>query len=128
AASTSFTSPNGFVFDPSWGGIGAGELVQGTSNAFDGLNQLLVGGTAFDPSFPVGSPFSVVTASAGSGFQAATSSVSLTPVDTGLSLSVNLTSAETIQLNAALDLISPAPNLGATTLRFEVDGVPVGLP
>ncbi|WP_077024754.1 beta strand repeat-containing protein [Fuerstiella marisgermanici] len=45
------TSPNGFTFDPEIGGWGAGQLVQGTNNAFDGLNRLEVSGTAYLPSF-----------------------------------------------------------------------------
>ena len=45
ALTTSLTSPNGFTFDPEFGGFGAGQLVQGTGNAFDGLNRLNIGGT-----------------------------------------------------------------------------------
>ena len=46
---TPLTSPNGFTFDPDFGGFGAGQLVQGTNNAFDGLNRLQVGGADFAP-------------------------------------------------------------------------------
>ena len=42
ALSTALTSPNGFQFDPEFGGFGAGQLVHGTANAFDGLNRLYV--------------------------------------------------------------------------------------
>ncbi|MEQ1828041.1 MAG: FG-GAP-like repeat-containing protein, partial [Pirellula sp.] len=44
ALSTTLTSPNGFVLDPEFGGFGAGQLTQGTGNAFDGLGRLEVGG------------------------------------------------------------------------------------
>jgi hypothetical protein len=47
ALSTSLTSPNGFVFDAEFGGFGAGQLVQGTGNAFDGMGQLRIGGMTF---------------------------------------------------------------------------------
>ncbi|HEV3143235.1 MAG TPA: choice-of-anchor tandem repeat GloVer-containing protein, partial [Gemmataceae bacterium] len=51
----SFTSATGnFNFDPQTTGFGAGQLVQGTSNAFDGVNRLQVNGTDFQPFF--GSP------------------------------------------------------------------------
>jgi len=53
AATTILPSPNGFVFDPAIGGFGAGQLVQGTSNAFDGLNRLTVGGMDFQPAIPL---------------------------------------------------------------------------
>ncbi len=52
AVSTSLTSPNGFTFDVEFGGFGAGQLVQGTGNTFDGLNRLQVGGTDYAPSVP----------------------------------------------------------------------------
>ena len=50
AETTAFTSPNGFRFDPEIAGFGAGQLVQGTNNAFDGLNRLQVDGSDFAPS------------------------------------------------------------------------------
>ena len=43
------TSPNGFLFDIDPRSHGAGQLVQGTSNAFDGLNRLQVDGADFSP-------------------------------------------------------------------------------
>ncbi|HLW66793.1 MAG TPA: choice-of-anchor tandem repeat GloVer-containing protein [Gemmataceae bacterium] len=46
-----FTSPNGFFFDPQTTDFGAGQLVQGTSNAFDGANRLQVNATDYQPSF-----------------------------------------------------------------------------
>jgi hypothetical protein len=42
-------SPGGFAFDPEFGGFGAGQLVQGTGNAFDGLNRLQVNGSGYNP-------------------------------------------------------------------------------
>ncbi len=51
ALSTSLMSPNGFVFDPEYGGFGAGQLVQGTGNAFDGLGRRTIDTSSFqDPS------------------------------------------------------------------------------
>jgi ankyrin repeat protein len=44
-----FASPNGFVFDVQVGGPMAGQLLQGTDNAFDGLNRLQVGPDAYSP-------------------------------------------------------------------------------
>ena len=43
----SLTSPNGFTFDAVYSGVGAGELVQGTNNAFDELSRLQVGGADY---------------------------------------------------------------------------------
>uniref|UniRef100_UPI003A90615C Ig-like domain-containing protein n=1 Tax=Gimesia maris TaxID=122 RepID=UPI003A90615C len=49
AMSTGLTSPGGVTFDPESYGFGAGQLVQGTDNAFDGLNRLQVGEEDFNP-------------------------------------------------------------------------------
>ncbi|MFO0881559.1 MAG: hypothetical protein U0840_30025, partial [Gemmataceae bacterium] len=49
AAGATITSPAGFAFDPLGSGPGAGQLVQGPANAFDGLNRLFVDGTSFAP-------------------------------------------------------------------------------
>ncbi|MEQ8634123.1 hypothetical protein, partial [Gimesia maris] len=49
AMSTGLTSPGGVRFDPESYGFGAGQLVQGTDNAFDGLNRLQVGEEDFNP-------------------------------------------------------------------------------
>jgi hypothetical protein len=49
ASTTTLTGPNGSAFDVAYGGFGAGQLVQGTSNAFDGLNRLQVGGADYTP-------------------------------------------------------------------------------
>ena len=54
AQSHSFTSPNGFAFDAEFGGFGAGQLVHGAGNAFDGLNRLQVGPTNFVSPMPIG--------------------------------------------------------------------------
>ncbi len=44
-----FSSSNGVSFDVDASNFGTGELVQGTSNAFDGLNRLQVNGSSFAP-------------------------------------------------------------------------------
>ncbi|NLF68878.1 MAG: hypothetical protein GX575_07465, partial [Candidatus Anammoximicrobium sp.] len=49
-SSVTLTSPAGLLFDIASRSVGAGQLLQGTDNAFDGLGRLLVGGTAFAPS------------------------------------------------------------------------------
>jgi hypothetical protein len=49
AATTTLTGPNGDVFDIQRGNSGDGQLVQGSSNAFDGLNRLQVDGTDYAP-------------------------------------------------------------------------------
>ncbi len=43
-------SPSGAMFDPDISSGGYGQLVQGSANAFDGLNRLIVGGTLFSSS------------------------------------------------------------------------------
>ncbi len=49
AASISLTAPNHDVFGVQIGHFGAGQLIQGTNNAFDGLNRLQVGGADYAP-------------------------------------------------------------------------------
>ncbi len=46
---TTFGSPHGLPFDVSFNCLGAGELLQGYHNAFDGDGRLLVGGVTFEP-------------------------------------------------------------------------------
>ena len=48
-APVTLTSPHGLPFDVALGNFGAGQLVQGSSNAFDGVGRLVVGGKAFQP-------------------------------------------------------------------------------
>ncbi len=48
-ASVTLASPGGYNFDVQYGGDGTGQLVQGTANAFDGMNRLRVGGTDYAP-------------------------------------------------------------------------------
>jgi uncharacterized repeat protein (TIGR01451 family) len=47
--SVTLASPGGYNFDVQYGGYGAGQLVQGTANAFDGMNRLQVGGADYAP-------------------------------------------------------------------------------
>ncbi len=47
---TTLMSPDSLPFDVAEGNIGAGQLLQGYNNAFDGYGRLLVGGTSFQPS------------------------------------------------------------------------------
>ncbi|QGQ22044.1 hypothetical protein F1728_04755 [Gimesia benthica] len=50
ATSTGLNSPEGYTLDPESLGFGAGQLVQGSNGAFDGLNRLQVGGIDYAPS------------------------------------------------------------------------------
>lgn len=47
------TSPGGFLFDIEAGEFGAGQLINGTNDAFDGTNKLQVGGADYTPALPV---------------------------------------------------------------------------
>src|SRR5208282_3423101 len=48
-ASVTLASPGGYSFDVQEGGDGAGQLVQGTADAFNGMDRLQVGGTDYAP-------------------------------------------------------------------------------
>ena len=48
-ASVTLASPDGYSFDVQENGDGAGQILQGTANAFDGMNRLRVGGTDYAP-------------------------------------------------------------------------------
>jgi ELWxxDGT repeat protein len=52
ATNAPLSGPGGKVFDPQLSGFGAGQLVQGTNNAFDGLNRLQVDGVDYAPIGP----------------------------------------------------------------------------
>ena len=49
ASTHPFRSPHGLLFDVQPSGPMAGQLVEGTDNAFDGLNRLQVGGVDYAP-------------------------------------------------------------------------------
>ena len=51
--SAALASPNGMLFDVQVGGYMAGQLLQGTNNAFDGLNRLQVDGADYAPAWAV---------------------------------------------------------------------------
>ena len=48
-ATVTLVSPGGYDFDVQEGGYGAGQLMQGTDDAFDGMNRLQVGGADYTP-------------------------------------------------------------------------------
>ena len=48
-ATVTLVSPGGYDFDVQEGGDGAGQLMQGTDDAFDGMNRLQVGGADYTP-------------------------------------------------------------------------------
>ena len=121
ALTTALTSPNGFVFDPTFGGSGAGQLVQGPANAFDGTNRLQVGSTAFSASPPplvnVSESFANVPQS-----QIASSFATLS----GLSTLITTNGANTVRLSSSLNLyVAPSSNWATVEVRFVVDGVPL---
>ncbi len=49
STSLKFVSPTGFEFDIASQGFGAGQLIQGTNNAFDGLSRLMLDGVTVAP-------------------------------------------------------------------------------
>ncbi len=49
-ASVTLDSPGRYNFDVQEGGYGAGQLIQGTADAFDGMDRLQVGGADYSPS------------------------------------------------------------------------------
>jgi uncharacterized delta-60 repeat protein len=114
---TPLTSPNGFTFDPAMGGYGAGQLLQGTNDAFDGLNRLQVGGTDYSPALgttaadgvnALGPVYpSTVSATAGGWTTLVTATVNVDATKTGL-----------------YDLHFEAPAYGGShaRLRYLVDG------
>ncbi|MFO1001424.1 MAG: fibrinogen-like YCDxxxxGGGW domain-containing protein [Planctomycetaceae bacterium] len=121
ALTTSLTSPNGFVFDPEFGGYGAGQLVQGTENAFDGVNRLQIAGAGFaaDPSPKVNvseSFANVPQTQIASGF--ATLS--------GLSTTITTSGANPVRLSSSFNLyVFGSTNWANVELRFVVDGTPL---
>jgi hypothetical protein len=134
---TPLTSPNGFVFDPAMGGYGAGQLIQGTGNAFDGLNRLQVGGADFSPT-PNTTPSEIIAQfQVTNGYH--TTSTSFNPIASlqneflqnsatvSLATSVTLASSETVRLDAELVLRADNPN-APVGLEFLVDGVAASAP
>jgi hypothetical protein len=128
------TSSNNYDFDVQGGGYGAGQLVQGTNNAFDGLNRLQVGGTDYNPTLLAEETVATGTSPANTSFQVPGSPTML-PVgqgqipNPGVPTSVNLPAAATVRLDATVGLyINANPSYPAVAFQFYVDGAPVGTP
>jgi hypothetical protein len=120
---TPLNSPNGLTFDPAMGGAGAGQLIQGTNNAFDGLNRLQVGGTDFAPA-----PNTIPSQTVVQAVLTTQSPLSTADQPVGnLAVSVTLAQAETVRLDASLGL--EVTSIGYLIgLQFLVDGVPWASP
>ena len=118
---TALTSPNGFTFDPEFGGFGAGQLVQGTGNAFDGLNRLQVGAASFTPNSS--------TTAARRVFESAPSSTLSTPPSgvwtTVPGMSATFTTDGTSPARISATVLQLANSNAIGQARFTVDGSPV---
>ena len=115
ALSTSLTSPNGLVFDPEFGGFGAGQFVQGTGNAFDGLGRLDVDG------------FQYTTSTNGAGHYEDTSSLagplsSLYADISGLTTTITLTTESLVYVGADFGLVSTDNSNWVGSTRFVING------
>ena len=120
----SLTSPNGFTFGTQSGGDGAGQLVSGSDNAFDGLNRLQVGGVDYAPSLPVYTPPVAQVQTLPSQF----STSSTTPVAvSGLSETFS-TSGGPVRLAAQLTVWTYQGAHVQVAAELVVDGKLVGLP
>ncbi|MFO0821305.1 MAG: autotransporter-associated beta strand repeat-containing protein [Pirellulales bacterium] len=123
ALSTTLVSPapNNYPADVEFGGWGAGQLVQGPSGAFDGLNRLRVGGVDVTPTAPPSvnfvESFSNVTQSQ--------ISSSFSPL-AGLSASLTMSGSNPVRLSTSFSLYAtPSMNWANVQVRFVVDGSPL---
>lgn len=135
ALSTTLMSPapNAYPFEVEFGGFGAGQLVQGPNEAFDGAGRLWVGSSAFSsavqstPAFAVTEleststiqtgntwvaiPFNALTSSSGGG----------SVTGTGATVTLTLPEARTIRLSTEVVQYTQADAL--RHVRFLVNGV-----
>lgn len=124
ANSTSLTSPNGFVFDPYLGVLGAGQLLQGANNSFDGLGRLQIDSTDFigegllptaevDSSAYTTSSYNIEGSAASEGYRTVASSV----------VDVDFASTGQYQLDFSASVQASSGGANAQ-VRFLVNGVP----
>jgi len=118
------TSPRGFTFDVQSGGVGGGQLVQGTNNAFDGLNRLQVGGVDYSPSLPTYSSPAEQEQALGSFFQ----TNSTTPVAVSGLTETFTTSGGPVRLASQLSVYSPPAANNLVGAQLVVDGALIGAP
>jgi ELWxxDGT repeat protein/autotransporter-associated beta strand protein len=115
---TVLTSPNSFAFDPLAGGYGAGQLVQGTNNAFDGANRTQVGGAGFSPGFA--SAADVVTVAPANTFN--------NPLTTSVNTPLTVSATVVVDANKTgvydLHFIATATAGSHAFIHYIVDGVP----
>jgi CSLREA domain-containing protein len=116
------TTAGGSNFDVQTGGLGAGQLLQGTNNAFSGLNRLQVGGTDYAPGWP--SPASVL-AEVVTGSDSASGSGSYADV-AGLGSTVSVAQSGTVvRVSGSLDgLEVDGLAQHRMSVRLVVDGTP----
>lgn len=104
-----------FTFDPELGGEGIGQLVQGTSNAFDGLNRLILGGGVFVDQPRYESLVSEVSASLNSTLASAYADV------TELTLNLSLSEESYVRLDSQF-LLASSDNTGwSGEVRFVIN-------
>ncbi|MEZ6144011.1 MAG: FG-GAP-like repeat-containing protein [Planctomycetaceae bacterium] len=125
ALTQSLTSPNGFEFDVEFAGYGAGQLVQGTGNAFDGLNRLQVGDSPYNPVLP-SAEFVNITQASG---LASGDDVNGWQTVSGLSVSYT-GDGDPVRLQSSITASALSPSGAGLQFRFTVDGIgraPVGM-
>ena len=113
-------SPNGFVFDPLIGGWGAGQFVEGSGGAFDGLGRLEMDGIAYAPLFSLDPTAEVHEVSA--------TVTDMTPVPNtatvvpGLSTNITLEEPSVVRLSAAINVANFIGDGYNLEVGFRVDG------
>jgi uncharacterized delta-60 repeat protein len=123
ALRTSLTSSNGFDFDPEFGGAGAGQLVHGTNNAFDGLGRLIVNGTGYSANLNPRLNVSNLTITPATGLIGS----AFTQIGS-LTTSITTRSDSVVRLSSVVNLYEyNTPEWGNVQARFVVDGMPLGL-
>ena len=122
------TSANGFTFPVQAGGDGAGQVIEGTNNAFAAVTRLQVGGTDYAPVMPAYTVAEEQDQSLGTIF----STSSTTPVLSSLSETFT-TLGGPVRLAAQLSFASPGTGNAQTgnnlaAAQLVLNGVPIGLP
>lgn len=122
ALTSTMTLSNGFNFDTQFGGVGAGQMVQGTRNAFDGQGRTEVGTVAYAPSTNSASSrriYKAVPTSILAGIPAATWT-------TIPGMSVTFTSDGTSPAHLNATVLQYRNSSGGFAIgRFVIDGTPV---
>jgi autotransporter-associated beta strand protein len=117
-AVTVLTSPGGFFFDPQVDGDGAGQLVQGTNNAFGGLNRLQVDGIDYSSGL----------ASAADGVTAAPANTLSNPISVPAVTTVTVASTTVVVVASKtglydLHFVATATNGSHAFIHYIIDGI-----